>query len=268
MRYLGISYKAVEDLDSVFTENLLVFKWLQILATVMLFVLPSLMLSRYASDSWINFFRQSAVIRQRVLLSLLGLSLLFPVVAVSFKINSALQLPDSLNWLEEWMRSEEANKEKLTLLFLQMGGMPSFMLNMLMIALVPAIGEELLFRGGLQHLLIIGKMQTHLAIILSAFLFSAIHFQFYGFLPRMIIGLYLGYLYYYGANIFYSILCHFLNNGLQVLLVFAGLQPLDENSTASLPAMNAGFYALAACCVVGIVVILYLYRRSSVLVNG
>lgn len=268
LRYLGIDYMAVENLDSVFTENLLVFKWLQVLATVFLFALPSLMLSRYVSGNLIDFFRQSGINSRRILLSLLGLSLLFPVVAVSFKMNMALQLPDSLSWLENWMRTEEESKEKLTLLFLQMGSFPSFMLNMLMIALAPAIGEELLFRGGLQQLLIKGKMQPHLAILFSAILFSAIHFQFYGFLPRMIIGLYLGYLHYYGSNIFYSILCHFLNNGLQVLLVYTGLQSLEEDSAAALSAMNGAYYALAACCVVGITVILYLYRRSSELVNG
>jgi membrane protease YdiL (CAAX protease family) len=90
--------------------------------------------------------------------------------------------------------------------------------NIFLIAIVPAVGEELLFRGGIQNLLIRWLKNPHVAIIATAILFSAMHMQFLTFLPRFVLGLVLGYLMVYGRSIWYSIIGHFTNNFLSLVV--------------------------------------------------
>ncbi len=131
-----------------------------------------------------------------------------------------MHLPDSLVGVEKWMRQQEDQLATLTQRFLYMPSAVDLAINLLMIALIPAIGEELLFRGCLQP--IFGRLvkNAHVGIWLAAIVFSAIHLQFYGFIPRMLLGALFGYLYYYGNSMWYPILGHFLNNGSAVVAVY------------------------------------------------
>jgi membrane protease YdiL (CAAX protease family) len=91
--------------------------------------------------------------------------------------------------------------------------------NLLVMALLPAVCEEMMFRGWLQRAL--GQsVDYHTAIWVSAIVFSAIHFQFYGFIPRMLIGAALGYLYYYTGSLWAPIIAHFTNNAAAVVTAF------------------------------------------------
>ncbi len=98
--------------------------------------------------------------------------------------------------------------------------MPGFLVNLLMIAILPAIGEEFFFRGILQRLFSEWFKNIHVAIFITAFIFSAIHFQFFGFFPRFLLGLYLGYLFYWSGNLWIPIVVHFINNALVVILAY------------------------------------------------
>jgi hypothetical protein len=89
-----------------------------------------------------------------------------------------------------------------------------------MIGILAAVGEELIFRGLLQRLLNGMVKNVHLAVIITAILFSAFHFQFFSFLPRLLLGLILGYLMYYGRSIWYPILAHFANNIMGVIYYY------------------------------------------------
>ena len=135
-------------------------------------------------------------------------------------VNNAMHLPAFLDDVEKWMRQQEDQLATLTQRFLYMPSAVDLVINLLMIALIPAIGEELLFRGCLQP--IFGRLakNAHVGIGLAAIVFSAIHLQFYGFIPRMLLGALFGYLYYYGNSLWYPILGHFLNNGTAVVAVF------------------------------------------------
>ena len=135
-------------------------------------------------------------------------------------VNNAMHLPAFLDDVEKWMRQQEDQLATLTQRFLYMPTTVDLVINLLMIALIPAIGEELLFRGCLQP--IFGRLakNAHVGIWLAAIVFSAIHLQFYGFIPRMLLGALFGYLYYYGKSMWYPILGHFLNNGSAVVAVY------------------------------------------------
>ena len=110
------------------------------------------------------------------------------------------------------------------------------LLNLLVIALIPAVGEELTFRGVLQQGLVRRMKSPHLAIILSAAIFSFIHFQFYGFLPRMFLGILLGYMFYITKSLWTSITMHFVNNGTAVVLYYLnnkGIIDIDPETFGS-----------------------------------
>ena len=103
---------------------------------------------------------------------------------------------------------------------LKMKNFGGFLINFLVVAIVPAICEEFLFRGALQRTFYRIFKNPHVAIWIGAIIFSAIHFQFFGFFPRMLLGAGLGYIYYYTRSIWYSVFAHLLNNGYAVVLAF------------------------------------------------
>lgn len=156
--------------------------------------------------------------------------LLFIVVALLFcssaflewitALNQKMSLPDALKGVEMWMKQKEEEAAELTKNILVMKNYTDLSINLIMIAILPAIGEELFFRGGIQNILGQWFKNHHVAIWVTAILFSAIHLQFYGFFPRMILGALFGYLLVYGRSIWYAILGHFINNGTAVVMAF------------------------------------------------
>jgi membrane protease YdiL (CAAX protease family) len=114
----------------------------------------------------------------------------------------------------------EDQTEKLVRLWLDNDSLWILAVNVILIALVPAISEELIFRGFLQTLLSQLVTNKHIAVWCTAIVFSAIHMQFEGFFPRVILGLVLGYLMLWSGNIAYPMIAHFANNAVQVILQF------------------------------------------------
>jgi len=154
------------------------------------------------------------------LLVLLIMVLSVPFMSWLVEFNSSLILPDFLAPLEAWMKQSEQSAEQLTKAFLSFNGLASFLYVLLIVAVVPAIGEELLFRGVLQKIMVDWIKNYHLAIWVTAILFSALHMQFYGFLPRMLLGAIFGYVFYWSGSLWLPILGHFINNGSVVTLSF------------------------------------------------
>ena len=154
-----------------------------------------------------------------------ALALLISVVfmAVNFKIaewNAQMQLPDFLGDVEAWMRLQEDRLEEATIFLTNINSPLELILAMVVIAIIPAIGEEFLFRGLIQNQLQSWTSNAHWAIWITGILFSAIHIQFYGFVPRMLLGVLFGYMYWWSGSILYPMLAHFANNGFQVLMLY------------------------------------------------
>jgi len=157
--------------------------------------------------------------------NLIGLTMLIVISFMfvnSFFIewNLNIELPGVLSGIEDLMRMLEENAKKLTELLTQFDSASQFLLAMVVIAIIPAIGEELLFRGIIQNLLVNISRNIHIAIWVTAFLFSAIHLQFFGFIPRMLLGALFGYLYFWSGNLFYPMVAHFINNGFTLLMIY------------------------------------------------
>lgn len=156
-------------------------------------------------------------------------------------------LPLSEGW-KSWVGARETESNALIETFLRENSFGGVLINLLILALVPAICEEFFFRGFLQTSLQ-SKYKPLVAILLTAFIFSFLHFQFLGFLSRMFLGAILGYVYYLSGNILTSILAHFAYNSLMVLIgyfyVRAGL-PLSDDSQTQFP----WYWALASLLLV------------------
>jgi membrane protease YdiL (CAAX protease family) len=142
-------------------------------------------------------------------LALLLMLVSIPLVLYSMNLNQKLPLPEIFKMMED--QTEETLKG-----LLKMESMGEFLVNLTIIALLPAIGEELVFRGVVQQQLMRRIANPMLAIILSAMVFSFAHFQFEGFLPRMLLGIILGWLYWHTRNFWVPVIAHFFNNGIQV----------------------------------------------------
>ena len=154
---------------------------------------------------------------------LIGFVLMFvslPVTNILGTWNENMHFGSFFEKLEALLSQMENKADDLTERMLQVDTFGGLLFNLLIIALIPAIGEELTFRGVLQQWFTRNMRSHHLAIILSAAIFSFTHFQFYGFLPRMFAGLLLGYLFYYSGSLWTSILMHFINNGTAVVVSF------------------------------------------------
>jgi membrane protease YdiL (CAAX protease family) len=142
---------------------------------------------------------------------------LFPITSITGQLNSGLHLPDWLNPVERWMKEKEDYAAQLINLLISSGTFRIMLFNVLMLAVLPAIGEELLFRGVFQKIFYDLFKSGHLAIWVTAFLFSALHFQFYGFIPRFILGLVFGYLFFWGGTLWLPVISHFVNNAVPVI---------------------------------------------------
>lgn len=139
-----------------------------------------------------------------------------PMVDRIVVFNESIELPA---WLgREVLDSMENDAQETAQAILGGHSSQGIWLNMLLLAVVPALGEELFFRGALLQLMRRSKLGWHGAIWVSAFIFSIIHLQFYGAIPRLFLGALFGYMVYWTGSIWIPILAHFIHNGLYVLL--------------------------------------------------
>src|SRR5690606_3070331 len=143
-----------------------------------------------------------------------------PVLEQAIKLNEQMRLPDVFSGLENWMKAKEIEQERLTTLLLSETSYTGLITSLLVVAVIAAIGEEFLFRGCVQGILMRWFKNPHTAIWVTAIIFSAIHLQFYGFLPRMLLGALFGYLLFWGKSIWLPVLAHFLNNAFATISAF------------------------------------------------
>lgn len=146
--------------------------------------------------------------------------------------NQGIDLPQFLNWFEDWAQQKELQLKELTEYLTSFTDPMQFLVGIFVIAIIPAIGEELLFRGLIQNLFQKIFRNHHTAIWLAAFLFGVMHFQFYGVIPRILLGALFGYLYHWSGSLPLAMLGHFINNGLTLILLYLSqLKILDFDPT-------------------------------------
>ena len=217
-------------------------KFIQLLTMVGLFVVPTL---TYAYICDFDLKLQCSFDRQTLLLAIAIMFLINPFIAFLYEWNMSLNLPD-------WLLLYDEKAEQLSKYFLRMDSLGDLSFNLLVLAIIPAIGEELLFRGYLQQTFTKWFGKPHVAIIVTALLFSAIHMQFQGFLPRLALGVVLGYLFYWSGSLWLPIIAHFINNAMAISFTYPALLDyayLTENTAT----WQEAFFSFMA---VGLLIIL------------
>lgn len=197
-----------------------------------------------------------------------------PAINLLAHINQQMTLPAFLEPLEAWMKRQEETAQLLTEQFMQITTYSGLIINLLLMALLPAVAEELTFRGVLQKLLQgtkVAEAQSckvpHVAIWCSAILFSAIHLQFYGFLPRMLMGALFGYALAWTGSLLAPILMHFTNNAAAVVLYFISLRAGWDMKQIDAIGTNNTLWLGVVSMVITIVGI-YAFRRSTTISNA
>ncbi|MCE7066429.1 CPBP family intramembrane glutamic endopeptidase [Dyadobacter sp. CY326] len=205
------------------------------------YLLPSLIFWIYVERKSISEFdfREKPAFRIWLLAVLLVL-VSIPVNSKFIEWNAAMKLPEAFSALELWMRDKEDQLSVMTAFMTNYKQFSQLLIALLIVVLLPALGEEVLFRGIIQRKLVSAWQNYHLGIWVAAAIFSAIHFQFYGFLPRMLLGALFGYLYYWTGNLWVAILAHFVNNGFVLVMMYLnniGVVNIDIEETKSMPVM-------------------------------
>lgn len=194
-------------------------KLIQMLGSVGTFIIPALLFSYLFEGDLFSLYKfRNPVGMSPMLLVILMMMSVIPFINYMAEINMKMEIP--IRALDELLRSLENTAEEMMVAFTATKSIGGLLMNMLMIGVIAAVGEELIFRGLLQSLISDLIKNIHLAILVTALLFSAFHFQFFSFLPRFFLGVILGYLMYYGQSIWYPILAHFVNNAMGVIYYY------------------------------------------------
>lgn len=190
-----------------------------IVTFVGLIVIPIIYLTSLEHKSLRPFFpRQQQLLL--ILIIVAGIGITFPIsISPLAEWNMNIKFPEFMGGFERWAMQEEERLAKLTTVITDFKSTGDLLLGVLVIALLPAIGEELVFRGMIQHEIWRSTLNIHLAIWISAAIFSAIHMQFYGFMPRLCLGVLFGYLYYWSGNLLIPMFSHFFNNAFAVIMI-------------------------------------------------
>lgn len=180
--------------------------------------------------------------------------------SVFIEWNAGLDLPDFLSGFENWARRTEDTATQLTMYLTSFDSPGQFLIGLVVIAIFPAIGEELVFRGMLQPELHKATRNHHAAIWISAILFSALHMQFFGFVPRVLLGALFGYLYLWSGNLLVPMLAHFVNNGFAILMLY-----LKKTSVAGIDLENpeAAPWPVVVALTLLSVGLLYYFRKTE-----
>ena len=259
--------KSLTDLASLndFSDPNLItgMKIAQAVSVLFMFIIPAFFFAYLTSEQKIYYLKINkgfpVFLATGVILLVFSV---MPFINWAGEINSHLSLPSFMSNLESWMKSSEESAKKLTDAFLQMDGIADLIVNIIVIALLAAMGEELFFRGCMQNIVVEWIKNKHVGIWITAIIFSASHMQFYGFLPRMFLGVVLGYLYIWSGSLWLSMLFHFLNNGLAVLFSYLISKGTISESAETIGAGESPIYLALISAIVSIGMMYFVYRNS------
>ena len=217
----------INDSDSVANLNLM--RYLQSLFAIGFFIIPAFFAAWLFSGTAIGYFglRQSASVKW------FGATLLFMLTVIPFinllaLLNEMIVLPESLSGIEQIMKNMEESARRSVQLFVNVDSVGGMLFNIFMLAILPAVGEELIFRGLLHKIFLQWTGNIYITVILTGFLFSLMHLQFYGFFPRWLLGVILGYMLVWSGTIWIPVFAHFLQNFIAVFLswlIYKGTVP-------------------------------------------
>ncbi len=250
------------SIDDVYNINLL--KTIQTVSAIFTFIVPSLLIGFLFSDNIYNFLSLNK--SPKILYYVLSIAFMFsilPFMNLVIMWNSSIELPASMYNIEQSIIEMEESSARITKLMLTGSGSINLIISVFVMAIVPAIGEELMFRGVIQKHLISWTKKPHISIIISAIIFSAVHFQFYGFFPRFILGAFFGYLAYYSGSLFPAIFVHFFNNLMAVISYKIGEETIGNTKIEELGTSNSDLYLVIIGIIIAVFIGRFLFTRNT-----
>lgn len=245
-------------------DNIIILKYFQTIQTIGLFIIPPIILGYLFSGKIKNYlylnksFNPSSLILIVLLMVFAG-----PFINFIGELNSNMWFPDWMSGIEQWMKDAEENAAIITEAFVNVETIPALAFNLFMIALLPAIGEELLFRGVIQRIFTNMTRNNHWGIWISALLFSALHMQFYGFVPRVLLGAIFGYLLVWSGSMWLPIVGHFLNNAIAVIGMYFIHNKLISPEFEKIGSTSNNYYMAVLSLGLIIVFMLMIKRQNS-----
>lgn len=208
---------------------------MQFVGSVTAFLIPALVTAFLCSDTPRRFLHIKSIPNIRIWFLVSGMTLLLmPVVSLISILNAQIELPDALAPIENRMRETQQAAEALVRQMLSGSG-TLLPFSLLVMAVGASLTEEFFFRGTFYSLLRKKIHNPHVLIWIVAALFSALHFQFYGFLPRLLLGAFLGYLIYWSRSIWMPVLAHCINNACAIIGLSAGRKSEHALTTDASP---------------------------------
>jgi len=263
----GVNLNEIEHMMQDFSnpENISILKFFQTVQAIGVFIIPPFIIAWMLSDkpmSYLQINKKPNI--QGVIIVFAIIIFANPLINWLNEINAKLSLPEWLNSVQVWMKNSEDQANKITEAFLSTNSIASVIKNVIMIGILPAIGEELVFRGVVQKLFKKMYGNAHAAIWISAALFSALHLQFFGFLPRMVLGAMFGYMLEWSGTLWLPIIAHFVNNTTAVIayyLAHKGVIGNELDKTGTLA--DGSFYLVIVSGVFLFVFFRVLYLRAD-----
>lgn len=202
-------------------DSLNFIRVMQVFQSVFIFLVPALLCAYlFNEDGWQYLKIKKAVNLKVLIYSIILIVAIQPLISFTGYYNKMMTLPESLSELEQSMQAME-NSAAALLERLMADHSPDVVIaNFIVIAVAAGITEEFFFRGSLQQLVKKICHNRHVTVWITAFIFSFIHFQFYGFVPRMLLGALLGYIFLWSGNLWIPVIVHTLNNALSVALYY------------------------------------------------
>jgi len=245
-------------------ENINQLKITQLISSVFIFIIPPLLFSYFENDQYLKGLGfNSKFKRQNILIILMIILFSQPLVAYCMQLNLDFInfITDYIPKVIEGMKQMEDSAEEATMAFLKMDNIGDLLFNLFLIAIIPAIGEEMFFRRVIQKKLKNILRNPHIAILITSFIFSAIHMQFFGFLPRFFLGMVLGYLFYYSGNLWMSVIAHFINNALAILLMYL---PFTEKIDMDISQLEKTEISMIQATIFLIIVLFFIYLYKQI----
>lgn len=256
-----LSMPTINELNN--PDSLRLLKYFQVVQSIGLFIVPPIILG------WL--FKGDIVKYLNLHKNVNGISILMVTLLVIFALplinfigewNNHMQFPEWLSGVERWMQNAEENAAELTEAFLDVETTGGLIFNLFMIAFLPAIGEELLFRGVIQRIFTRMTKNHHWGIWIAAFLFSALHIQFYGFVPRLLLGVLFGYLLVWSGSMWLPIIAHFVNNGFAVIAMYLVDKNIVNPKVESIGSSSDEFVAIGLSFVV-VVLLMWMIKKEN-----
>ncbi len=212
-------FNILKNIDSLDYNSINTLKFMQFIQVIFSFVIPAQIFAKSESQNNLSeYFQMNSAPWKHFIIAVLIIFSISPLVSYLAELNTQIQFPAFLSGLESYFKTQQVQTEKLTQIFLRDNTGIDLILNLFIVGVLAAFAEELFFRGVLQKILIEKVKNIHLAIFVCSVLFSALHQEFYTLIPRVLLGMLLGYAYVFSKSIWVPILIHFINNASAVVL--------------------------------------------------